>query len=216
MARPVTTATRTTQKKSPGRPSVETREKILRAAERLFASNGFDRVTLRQIARASDQGNVAAVQYHFGSKTGLLSAIISRHQNEIEERRAQMLAESESQGRSEDIETLFRILLEPLAEKLDRPSGRAYLRIQAQGFQNEAMRPATRTIVSRIGRSLGGFDDPETTPYRSRFAILLLFHSLADRAHQEESGRTTRADRIAFMTALGQALIGLFGPSAPD
>ena len=49
----------------------------------------------------------------------------------------------------------------PLASKLDDRSGRAYLRIQAQGLSNESMRPATRTVVQRIGRSLGALDANE-------------------------------------------------------
>ena len=124
----------------------QTREKILRAGERLFAKEGFDRVTVRQIARDSNQGNVAAVQYHFGSKEGLLSAIVDEHREEIDGRRRALLEEREAEGRGEDLAALIEILIAPLASKLDSPSGRAYLRIQAQGLSNETMRPATRTV----------------------------------------------------------------------
>jgi len=43
---------------------------VLTAATRLFAANGFERVTVREICRAAD-ANVAAVNYHFGDKEGL-------------------------------------------------------------------------------------------------------------------------------------------------
>ena len=55
----------------------ETTDKILRAAEELFAANGFDSTSLRTItARAGV--NLASVHYHFGSKEGLLKEIFSR------------------------------------------------------------------------------------------------------------------------------------------
>ena len=92
------------------RPSAAlTREKILRAAEQLFAREGFDRVTLRQIARESDQKNVAAVQYHFGSKGGLLAAIAHDHRGEIDDARRQLLTQSEDAGRGENLTTLIEI-----------------------------------------------------------------------------------------------------------
>ena len=197
----------------------ETRTKILRAAEQLFARDGFDRVTLRQIARASDQGNVAAVQYHFGSKKGLLGEIVDVHRREIDEERKRLLAESEGEGKGEELTSLIRILVIPLAQKLDDPDGRAYLRIQAQGLIHDTMRPATRTLVQRIGKSLGAMNSKESLkggdPYRNRFALLLLFHALADRAQEEEGGRVRRGDREEFVTSLERAIERLFSTSPP-
>jgi AcrR family transcriptional regulator len=197
----------------------ETRTKILRAAEQLFARDGFDRVTLRQIARASDQGNVAAVQYHFGSKKGLLGEIVDAHRREIDEERQRLFEESEAEGRGEELASLIRILVNPLASKLDDPAGRAYLRIQAQGLIHDTMRPATRTLVQRIGKSLGALNSKGNPnggdPYRNRFALLLLFHTLADRAREEEGGRIRRGDREEFVRSLGRAIEGLFSVSAP-
>ncbi len=187
-----------------------TRRKISNAAERLFAKEGFDRVTLRQIARASNQGNVAAVQYHFGSKDGLLSSIVDGHRAQIDEQRRALLEEREAEGRGDQLSSLIEILVAPLASKLDDPSGRAYLRIQAQGLSSETMRPATRTVVRRIGQSLGSLDRDTDDPYRGRFALLLLVHSLADRAREEEAGRGRRTDRSAFVASLSRSLEGLF------
>ncbi len=187
-----------------------TRDKILRAGEKLFAADGFDRVTLRQIAREADQRNVAAVQYHFGSKAGLLAAIVDDHREAIDARRAELLAKAESDGTDDDFATLLSILVEPLAAELDSPAGRAYLRIQAQGLTNQEMRPATRNLVARIGRHLGALEAEGGAPHRGRFALLLLFHALADRASQESSGRARRTDRAEFVLALTRSLRGLF------
>ena len=53
----------------------ETRDRLLKAAERLFADRGFKRVTVRDICRAA-RANVAAVNYHFGNKLGLYREVL--------------------------------------------------------------------------------------------------------------------------------------------
>ena len=53
----------------------ETRERLIEAAARLFAERGFSKVTVRDICRSAG-ANVAAVNYHFGGKTGLYREIV--------------------------------------------------------------------------------------------------------------------------------------------
>lgn len=55
----------------------ETRVRVLKAASRLFAANGFEKVTVREICRAAD-ANVAAVNYHFGDKVGLYREVLGK------------------------------------------------------------------------------------------------------------------------------------------
>lgn len=77
----------------------ETRERLLKAAERLFAERGFKAVTVREICRAA-RANVAAVNYHFGDKLGLYRQVI---QTAIEMmRRATDEARSSGEGKSAD------------------------------------------------------------------------------------------------------------------
>ena len=54
---------------------VETRERLLRAAEELFAERGYASVTVRDICHAA-RANVAAVNYHFGDKLGLYREVL--------------------------------------------------------------------------------------------------------------------------------------------
>ena len=61
-------------KTPPSNKSAATREKIISAAEQLFAEIGFDAVSLRQIAAVAGQRNTNVVRYHFGNKEGLLKA----------------------------------------------------------------------------------------------------------------------------------------------
>ncbi|MFK7898726.1 MAG: TetR family transcriptional regulator [Myxococcota bacterium] len=203
--------------------SDSTRRKIQLTAEMLFAQEGFDRVTLRQIARAAGQGNVAAVQYHFGSKQGLLESIAETHRTQIDARRETLLAERAETEPSDQLAALLEVLIIPLTEKLDTASGRAYLRIQAEGLARTEMGPATRALTQRIGRQLED-DGEEAASHRSqpsnrseafpseqrnRFLILLIFHALADRARLEENTEGASEDRKLFIESLNRAVSGI-------
>ncbi len=184
-----------------------TRERIMRRAEQLFAQRGASGVTLREIARAAGQRNVAAVQYHFGGKQELLGAILSGHLEAIDQRRRELLDADEQAGRLEDEDALLSVLVDPLAEKLDDASGRAYLQIQARRPAADPMRPATHTMAGRLARAFGTTDGE---PLLDRFAVLLLFGALADRARQEERGEARPGERARFVSALKAAIRGIY------
>ncbi|PHR65358.1 TetR family transcriptional regulator [Pseudidiomarina marina] len=57
---------------------VSTKDKILNAAEALFAEHGFEQTSLRQIT-ADAEVNLASVNYHFGSKKALIQAVMARY-----------------------------------------------------------------------------------------------------------------------------------------
>ena len=63
-----------------------TRERILAAAAPLFAENGFEATGVRAIAAKADV-NIAAVNYHFGSKDALVAAVGEYHVRQVNERR---------------------------------------------------------------------------------------------------------------------------------
>jgi AcrR family transcriptional regulator len=54
---------------------IDSKEMLLRTAERLFAEHGFDAVTTRMISRESEV-NLAMISYYFGSKEGLFQTLI--------------------------------------------------------------------------------------------------------------------------------------------
>src|SRR2546423_14970757 len=67
------------------------REAILCAAEELFATNGFNAVSVRDIAQAAG-ANPGSVTYHFKTKDGLLLEIYRRHCGPMNRRRSELLA----------------------------------------------------------------------------------------------------------------------------
>jgi AcrR family transcriptional regulator len=67
-----------------------TRQRILKAAERLFSKRGIDAVSIRDITDAA-KVNSASIHYHFGSKSGLIEAMLARWAGELVARRGRML-----------------------------------------------------------------------------------------------------------------------------
>lgn len=68
------------------------REAILAAAEELFSTNGFNAVSVRDIAQAAG-ANPGSVTYHFKTKDGLLLEIYRRHCGPMNLRRLELLAQ---------------------------------------------------------------------------------------------------------------------------
>lgn len=90
-----------------------TRERILDAAERLFAEHGFAGTSHRQIA-AEARVNLAAVNYHFGSKEGLFLAVVRRRLEPVNRRRLEMLEEAEARSGPLRLEDIARAFVEPV------------------------------------------------------------------------------------------------------
>lgn len=114
-----------------------TRDALLAAAERLFAEHGVHAVGNRQISEAANQGNTAAVGYHFGTKTDLVRTLICRHAEQIETIRVRMLAEI---GDSTDLRDWVDCSVRPVTEhvaELGRPSW--YARFIAQVTADPAL-----------------------------------------------------------------------------
>jgi AcrR family transcriptional regulator len=94
-------------------PSDRTRALILDAAERLYAERGFGDVTLRDIVAAAGV-NLAAVNYHFGSKDELIAELfatrgIATNRERLAELKA---AETAGNGRA-DVREILRALVGP-------------------------------------------------------------------------------------------------------
>ena len=77
--------------------SIQTRDAILDAAERLFAERGHDNTSMRQITQAA-QVNLSAVNYHFGSKDTLIEAVFQRRLAALNDERLRILDGLESRA----------------------------------------------------------------------------------------------------------------------
>ena len=75
--------------------NIDTRERILDAAERLFMAHGYDGTSMRQITGEAVV-NLAAVNYHFGSKESLMQEVFRRRLDWLNEERLRVLDEMET------------------------------------------------------------------------------------------------------------------------
>lgn len=110
---PVEAAVSRMERKPPPGKSERTRMVLIRAAERLFGDFGIDAVGLRAVCEAAHQKNNNSVQYHFGSKLGLLAAILEYREGVLEPQRRLMLEQAEKTGRLNDVRWLLRVCFEP-------------------------------------------------------------------------------------------------------
>ena len=96
-----------------------TRARILLSAEALFAERGFEVVSLREITGAAGV-NVAAVNYHFGSKDKLIDAVVIRHLSPVNEERLRQLDKLEERYSEAPIpvEEILKAFLSPVLDHI--------------------------------------------------------------------------------------------------
>lgn len=106
-------------------------ERLRRTAERLFAENGIDAVSMREIAREAGQRNNSALLYHFGSKQSLVQAIVKQRVAAVDVQRNALLDQLEVDGAELDVRTLARAIVMPLAVDLVGGGSTTYIRFLA-------------------------------------------------------------------------------------
>src|SRR5271156_452588 len=103
MPRPTSDSAIFLRKKAMRSDGRDSRERLILAAERLFAEHGIDGVSLREINLAAGQKNASGLQYHFGKKANLLAAVFAHRVPGIEVRRKGMLDELNRTGGISDL-----------------------------------------------------------------------------------------------------------------
>lgn len=119
-----------------------TKERLLSAAEGLFAQFGFAGTSLRQVTTRADV-NIAAVNYHFGSKENLVNEVFRRRLDELSQKRLDALAAALATPQP-TLEGILAAFIEPaLTLTLDRQGGgSAFVRVLARAYaeKNEKLR----------------------------------------------------------------------------
>lgn len=154
--------------KTPKSPKgIQTRERILRVAERLFAEHGYDGVSVRKIA-AEAKVQLALVSYYFRSKLGLYRAVFQHRIEPISERRLDAL---NSILRRADpapkIEEVLDALARPWVELRDQKGRQHYSRLVAReagdpressrGIVKELLDPIALEFIAAMERALPGY-----------------------------------------------------------
>jgi AcrR family transcriptional regulator len=115
------------------RPSDITRERILKAAERLFAEHGYEETSIRAIV-AKARVNQAAINYHFGGKDGLYREVLRTAFRALTKQQLAHAQEMKGMSRENALSEFIRHQLHSLGERGELSR---HLRI----FNWEAVRP---------------------------------------------------------------------------
>ena len=112
--------------------AVNTKERILSTAEDLFAQRGFERASLRQLT-AQAGVNLAAVNYHFGSKERLVEEVFRRRLDYISSRRLGALGQVAGVPGT-TLEHVLDAFIRPAMEMAGDSSGTLFIRMLARAF----------------------------------------------------------------------------------
>jgi AcrR family transcriptional regulator len=174
------------------------KERLIRAAEHLFARHGVHRTQMNEINARAGQRNPSAVHYHFGSREGLLQAIIERHSTVLDAERARRL---DALPPDPSLTDIVAAILVPLTAELASESGRDYLRVVPQSLSTPVAPPAITAAFTLAEKALSDLPEPLR---RERLSAMFLASStlLARRAADVEEGRATGLDDATFIANL--------------
>jgi AcrR family transcriptional regulator len=168
--------------------TTDTRDRILDAAEKLFAERGIAGASLRAITAAAD-ANVAAVHYHFGSKDDLVRAVVLRRLQPLNHARLckleQVLADTSPDPAPVEaiLDTFFRTPLELWAS-----GGLGSVPFFIVREPAEHVGPLVQEVMGELGRSyVAALADalphlgPEEVMERFQLVVAVLLHLVSGR-----------------------------------
>ncbi|TCV93310.1 TetR family transcriptional regulator [Luteibacter rhizovicinus] len=184
-----------------------TKERILGAAEALFATHGFAGASLRQVTAAA-KVNLAAVNYHFGSKDKLIEEVFRRRLDELNTRRLAALARIAGKPETQLEDVLDAYIRPALDLSRTDGGGAAFVRVLARAYaeHNETLRRflsenyghVLRQFAGEFGRLLPGLAKEDIywrldivtgalTYAMADFGIIQRKTDVAERDHREQA-----------------------------
>ncbi len=213
-----------------GRGPTATKDRILDAAEGLFMEHGFEATSLRAITAAAAV-NLAAVNYHFGSKEELFQAVLTRRLDPMNQRRVALLDRFERESPAPlSCERILVALFAPALELARDPKlgGKNFLRLLGRAYADPA--PFIRRFLSEqyaqmiarfktaFGRALPHLPKKELS-WRLHFIMGALSYTLAGtdalKLIAELSPKESANDEILLRRLAPFLLAGLKAP-LPD
>ena len=166
------------------------RERILHAAEQLFAEHGMSGVGLRAISAAAEV-NLASIAYHFGSKDGLLEALFALRATPIAEERVRLLDEAEKKAAgAPKLEDILDAFVRPaLTMGSQRSGGPAFGRLRARlatepetlsrKILSNAFDASSHHFIDAIARALPHLPRAEVE-WRFHFMLGAMYYTMAN------------------------------------
>ncbi|WP_430331227.1 TetR family transcriptional regulator [Rhodococcus sp. ACT016] len=188
---------------------IPAKERLLRAGEYLFAREGIDRTRLSDINRIAEVRNDSAIHYYFGSREGLLEAIIVSHFVDVNSRMAE-LVDRLCTGREPSPQALRDAIAAqaiPLGEKLRDERGRDFMQILAEvydrrgGITEGQYASASTEARNLVRQCLTGMTDA-LREERMRLMANFIVSALAARARACDDEAELPLDHDAFVANL--------------
>jgi len=175
------------------RNASDTRERLVDAGRTLFSRQGVYSTPLKAVVEAAGQRNPSALHYHFGSRAGLLNAILDSHNSRIEVERRAML---DAAGDTASLHDLVAAVVLPQARQLEVADGRCFLSIVSQlsdlfdrWEEGRTPEQALRAFLGIKDRLSSTLTDSVRHERVTRF-LELVSQALGSRARQINAGRT--------------------------
>jgi len=135
------------------RDAADTRRKLLDAAAQAFADHGIRGASMLDITRQAGQRNRGALHYHFGSRQGVLCAVLEEHADFLASREGELL-DAARQTPADELEPVVEAVVRPAAE-LARSGwrGRCFLVILAELAEEDpsTLSPEVTAVLDRTG-----------------------------------------------------------------
>ena len=205
----------------PNRQAPETRNRILDAAEILFVEHGFDGTSMRMITGRAAV-NLAAVNYHFGSKDALIKEVFRRRLTELNRQRLAALDRLEAEARgaalkpSRIVEAFFGTALELAADT--EHGGHTFMRLlgrtytEPNAFVREFLAEEYAGVLERyLGALYAALSDVprEEILWRFHFMMGAMSYAIAGTdGLQLFAGKFDDADPVRLMPRLMSFLLG--------
>ena len=131
------------------KPQHETRTRILDAAEALFMQHGFEGTSMRLLTTTAGV-NLAAVNYHFGSKDALIEAVFRRRLDPMNAARVEALEALEASGRATSPEDIIRAFVGESLRMMEdgKDGGRNFIRLLGRTY-TEPSKPI-RALIGQL------------------------------------------------------------------
>lgn len=205
----------------------ETRQRLIEAATRGFAEQGVHTASLLEITRQAGQRNRGAVHYHFGSREGMLVAVLEQEVDFLAARERELLAHARRQP-ADDLASAVLAFVRPAVELGDRGwQGRCYLVILAElvGDDPASLHPDIVAALERAGGYAAYTLLEQRMPAmptwlraeRMSLATTFILRAVADRARAAQRDRPSRQQLPTepFVTNLTTMVLGMITAPVP-
>lgn len=191
-------------------------DKLMSAAEQLYAEQGFASVSIRQISDAAGQRNKSVVQYHFSNRDELIKAIIARHVGPVDRIRLAMVAELVDKPQVTLRDRVACFVLPTIRHLIDLGTPSWHARFMAQAFVEPnlrayAIQSHAESQSLRLLRDLldTRTQDPrsEVTPVMSTMIRQLTVHMCAELEYDLAHGRIPATEAEQSWLRLGDHLV---------